>query len=217
MEHSELTSRILGMMLPKSGVREWEDAEACALITQRACEMASAILQYTESGEEPVTMSKETYLAEGTALLINGEVGADYALSMEGVANAAGRVSARIDLGAAPRPYLYRWRCKLACQATPTAGNQVRLYKAESDGTYEDGDVGTADAELVAAQLTNMRQFGAVTVDTADTSDQIAGGVVEIHERHVSIGGWNASGATLNATDSNFVFTLTPIYDQQQA
>jgi hypothetical protein len=213
MDHSTLALEILRALLPKSGVREWDSFDARAAITAAACEMASAILQY----EEATDMSKEIYIAEGTPLLINGEVGADYAWSMEGVANGAGRVSARIDLGVAPRPYLYRWRCKCAFQATPTAGNQLRLYKSESNGTYEDGDVGESDAALVAAQLTNMRQFGAVTVDTADTSDQIAGGVFECHERYLSLGGWNASGAAINATDSNFVFYLTPIYDQQQA
>lgn len=208
-----LALEILRTLIPKSGVRDWENFDARAAITAAACEMAGAILTY----EEMTSMAKEMYIAEGSTLRINGEVGADYAWSMEGVANGAGRVSARIDLGEAPRPYLYRWRCKLACQATPTAGNQLRLYKSESNGTYADGDVGEADAAIAEAQLTNMRQFGAVTVDTADTSDQIAGGVVEIHERYVSIGGWNATGAAINATDSNFVFELTPIFDQQQA
>jgi hypothetical protein len=207
----ELALEILRSLIPASGARTWENYETRQTITQAAMEMASNIYW------NGLLMAGELYLNEGSALNINGEAGADYAWSMEGVTNGAGRVSARIDLGAAPRPYLYRWRCKLACQATPTAGEKVRLYKSESDGTNEDGDVGTADAVLAEAQLANMRQFGAVTVDTADTSDQIAGGIVEIHERYVSIGGWNASGATLNATDSNFVFTLTPIYDQTQS
>lgn len=163
-------------------------------------------------------MSGEMYLKEGTTLKVNGEADADYAWSMENVANGAGRISARIDLGAAPRPYLYRWRCKCAWQANPTKGNALKLYKSESDGTYEDGDVGTADAAIASADaLVNCRQFGQVVADTADTSDQIAGGVVEIHERYVSIIGWNAGGTTLNATDSNFYFGLTPISDQQQA
>lgn len=163
-------------------------------------------------------MAGELYLKEGTAKKINGEATADYAWSMEAVGNGAGRISARIDLGAAPRPYLYRWRCKCAWQANPTKGGALKLYKSESDGTYEDGDLGTADAALASADaLVNCRQFGQVVADTADTSDQIAGGVVEIHERYVSFIGWNAGGASLDATDSNFFFTLTPIYDQQQA
>lgn len=163
-------------------------------------------------------MAGEIYLKEGTTLKINGEADAAYAWSMEAVADGAGRVSARIDLGAAPRPYLYRWRCKCVWQANPTLNAALRLYKSESDGTYEDGDVGTADAALAAANaLTNCKQFGAVKADTADTSDQIAGGVIEIHERYVSIVGWNAGGAALNATDSNFYFGLTPISDQTQA
>lgn len=207
MTFDEIALQLAIEMMRRSGVREWEDSDTRTAISNAACEMAAFILNYGK----PPHMS---YINEGTTLKINGEADADYAWSMEGVANAAGRMSAVIDLGVAPRPYMYRWRCKCAFQATPTAGEKLRLYKSESDGTYEDGDVGVADAALAAAQLTNMKQFGAVTVDTADTSDQITGGVVEVHERYVSIGGWNASGATLNATDSNFYFSLTPIYDE---
>lgn len=163
-------------------------------------------------------MSKEIYLAEGVALKINGEVDADYAWSLEGMANAAGRVSARIDLGAAPRPYLYRWRCLCCWQANPTKGGALMLWKSESDGTHADGDVGTTDAALGADNaLANCRHFGQVVADTADTSNQIAGGVVEIHERYVSFVAWNFGGTALNATAGNCIFTLTPLCDQQQA
>ena len=51
-------------------------------------------------------MPSKLYIANETALLINGESGADYAWSMEGVTNTAGRVSAQIDLGAVSRAFL---------------------------------------------------------------------------------------------------------------
>ena len=54
-------------------------------------------------------MANELYIADGTILQINGEAGADYAWSVEGLADAAGRVSAQVDLGAAPREYIYQW------------------------------------------------------------------------------------------------------------
>ena len=211
MTFAELARDILHDLMQKSGVREWEDQDMRAAVTQSACEMAANIIYYGG------LMANELYINEGTTLKINGEVDADYAWSMEAVANNAGRVSAVIDLGAAPRPFLYRWRCKLAWQATPTANQSLWLYKSESNGTYEDGDVGTADAAIVAAQKSNMDLFGQVLVDTADTSDQINGGVLECYERYLSIAGWNEGGSAINATDSNFYFSLTPIYDQMQS
>ena len=56
-------------------------------------------------------MANEIYLRKGTSKLVNGEAGANVAWSMEAVANAAGRVSAQIDWGAAPRPDWYEWSC----------------------------------------------------------------------------------------------------------
>ena len=163
-------------------------------------------------------MANENYIDQGTTLKINGEVDADYAWSMEGVTDNNGRVSARIDLGATPRPYLYRWRCKCAWQANPAQGTGLELYQSESDGTYEDGDVGTADAALSDTDITrNLHMFGIVKADEADTSDQIKGGVIEVYERYLSIVGFNKTGATLNATDSNFYFSLTPIFGDPQA
>ena len=213
MTFDELALEILRELIRKSGVREWEAIETQAALTQTACNMAATILYYQGESE----MAKEIYIVEGTPLKINGEADAAYAWSMEAVANGAGRVSARIDLGTAPRPYLYRWHCKVPFQATPTAGNELRLRKSESDGTYEDGDLGVVDAALAAEPTGNCRQFGSVKVQAAGTQDNIASGIVEIYSRYVSIVGWNASGAAVDATDSNFFFSLTPIYDQQQA
>lgn len=214
MDFATLTLEILRELLRKSGVREWEDAEFQAIITQSACNMADTILLYQEE-IEPV--AKEMYIVEGTTLLINGEVGADYAWSMEGIANGAGRISAQIDLGADPRPFMYRWRCQVMYQATPTAGTDLRLRKAESDGTYEDDGLGEADAAVATEPTSNARQFGAVKTQAAGTQANIGGGLIELYEQYVSLVGWNASGATTDATDSDFQFFLTPIADQQQA
>ena len=162
-------------------------------------------------------MSGEFYIDVGTTLKINGEGDADYAWSVESLADGAGRVSARIDLGAAPRPYVYRWRCKCTWQATPTQGGALQLYISESDGTYEDGDIGTSDAAMGDVDMRrNMYKFGSVIAEEADTSDMISGGVVEIYERYVSIAAYNDGGSAVNATDSNFYFGLTPLFVDPQ-
>lgn len=162
-------------------------------------------------------MAGERYIAPGTAVHFNGTVGADVAFSMEAVANNAGRVSAQYDLGASARPDMYEWRCNCKWQATPTKGGALRLYLAQGDGTDVDGDVGTSDAALGSEdQVVNLHDIGNVIVETANTTKMVASGVCVITSRYVSVVGLNKGGATLNATDSEFDFVLTPIPDQIQ-
>jgi len=166
-------------------------------------------------------MANELYINRGTSLLINGEVGANYAWSMEGVANAAGRVSAQIDLGAAPRPYKYSWSCEVQWQATPTQGAVLELYIAgapDADATQIDGDIGNTDAALGDIDMRrNLRAIGIVTSENAAASEIcVASGVFEHYDRYISLVGYNAAGAAINATDSNFRFNLVPIYYQGQ-
>lgn len=166
-------------------------------------------------------MANETYVKTGTALLFNGEAGADVAFSMEGVATAAGRVSAQKDLGASPRSYMFYWSCEAQFQATPTQGLGIELYVAgapDADATQIDGDIGNADAALGDVDMRrNLKFIGNVISENAAASEVcVASGVFEHHMRYLSIVGYNASGATTNATDSAFRFDLTPIYYQGQ-
>lgn len=166
-------------------------------------------------------MANEAYVKTGTALLFNGEAGADVAWSMEGISTAAGRVSAQKDLGASPRPYLFYWSCEVQFQATPTQGLGLELYVAgapDADATQIDGDIGNADAALGDVDMRrNLKFIGYVTSENAAASEKcVASGVFEHHMRYISLVGYNASGATTNATDSNFRFDLTPIYYQGQ-
>lgn len=166
-------------------------------------------------------MANEAYINNGTALLINGEAGADYAFSVEGLANAAGRVSAQIDLGAAPRPHLYTWSCEVQFQATPTQGTGLELYVAtapDGDVTQIDGDVGASDAALGDVDMRrNLRIIGTVISENAAASEKcVVSGTIELKTRYVTIVAYNASGASVNATDSNFRFDLQPKYLQGQ-
>lgn len=166
-------------------------------------------------------MANEAYIAVGTSLLFNGEATADVALSAEGVANAAGRVSAQKDLGAAPRPGLYRWSCEVQWQATPTQGAVLEIYAAgapDADSTQIDGDVGTTDAALGDVDMRrNLRYLGCVVSENAAASEKcVASGVFEWTMRYISIVIYNGGGSSINATDSNFRFDLTPISWQSQ-
>lgn len=166
-------------------------------------------------------MANEAYIRKGTSKLVNGEAGADVALSMEGVASAAGRVSAQIDWGAAPRPAIYEWSCEVQWQATPTQGGMLELYVAgapDGDSTQIDGDVGTTDAALGDVDMRrNLRYIGCVVSENAAASEIcVASGTFEFTQRYMSIVGYNGGGSTINATDSNFRFNIVPVYWQGQ-
>jgi len=166
-------------------------------------------------------MANEDYIITGTALLVNGEAGANYAWSVEGLTNANGRVSAQIDLGAAPRPYKFKWVCEVQFQATPTQYKGLALYKAGApDGTATRvaGDIGQADAALGDVDMRyNLEYVGYVVSENAAASEKcIATGYFEHYDRYITLVGYNDSGAAVNATDSNFVFTLQPIAHQGQ-
>ncbi len=166
-------------------------------------------------------MANEIYLRKGTSKLVNGESGADVAWSMEAIANAAGRVSAQIDWGAAPRPDEYEWSCEVQWQATPTQGAVLELYVAgapDADSSQIDGDVGTTDAALGDIDMRrNLRYIGGVVSENAAASEVcVASGVFRFTPRYMSIVGYNAGGATINATDSNFRFNIVPVYRQGQ-
>lgn len=166
-------------------------------------------------------MANEAYVSVGTSILFNGEAGAGTAFSMEGVANAAGRVSAQRDLGAAPRPYLFRWSCEVQWQATPTQGAVLELYVAgapDTDATQIDGDVGSTDAALGDVDMRrNLKFIGAVVSENAAASEVcVASGIFEHYSRYISIVGYNAGGSSINATDSNFRFDLQPVAIQGQ-
>jgi len=160
-------------------------------------------------------MANETYIANGTALLISGVAGADYAFSVEGLGNTAGRVSAQIDLGVAPRPFVYDWSCEVQFQATPTQYATLDLYIAtapDSDATQIDGDVGASDAALGDVDMIeNLQYIGSVVSENAAASEVcVASGTFTAYKRYLTIVAYNGAGAAVNATDSNFRFDITP-------
>jgi hypothetical protein len=166
-------------------------------------------------------MANELYLRTGTAKLANGEGTADVAWSMEGVATAAGQVSAQFDLGAVPRPYMIKWSCEVQFQATPTQGAVLELYAAaapDHDSTQIDGDIGASDAALGDVDMRrNLHMIGVVVSENAAASEKcVASGWFDWPFRYISFVGYNASGATTNATDSNFRFDFVVYYLQAQ-
>jgi hypothetical protein len=148
--------------------------------------------------------------------------GGDVTWTPANVANAAGRLSTRADLGslASGRAAWFRWYAENQCQATPTVGNLIRYYLAfwnnETGPDDPDGDVGATDAAFATENdLRNLRHIGNVVVDAA-TADVVfaASGLIYIPCRYVSLVGWNASGAALTNDNAEHKFTLDPVYEK---
>lgn len=216
MTLSELASQILLELIPKSGVREWEETESRANLVNAALEMAAGILLY--SGE---VMANEIYIYHGTEIVFGSEVGDDVAWSSESVANGAGRQSSFYDWGAdgTARPWWCRYRIYVQAQATPTVGNLFETYLKTSDGTNPDNDDGASDAAVSAAdKLKNLDPLKSPMVDEAAANVQfVRRGVVRIPERYFGVAGWNAMGSTTTADASETKAVFTQIYPQQQA
>lgn len=162
------------------------------------------------------------YDKRGTTIVFKAS-GGDVVFTPKAVANAAGRLSARADLGAFPRPGWFTWYAETQAQATPTVGNLLRIYLGlwHDDDTPgdPDGGVGAADAAFATENdLKNLKYIGRVTCDTAaaDTVFQRSG-LVWIPTRYCSVVWWNALGSALTNDDGEHIFKLTPYYRDVQA
>lgn len=164
-------------------------------------------------------MVSKAYFAEETEIKFNGE-GGSVAFSMEGVTDGAGRISAQHDLGPSSKSRRYAWYSEHLGQATPVQYGSVDFHIAIApgfDASMIPGDVGTSDAALGDLdQLKNLKYIGSNVQEEADTTKMVGAGEIEIYGRYISVAGYNDSGATINATDSNFLFFLVPIPDEGQ-
>ena len=166
-------------------------------------------------------MANENLIINGTTRQVDGTAGADVSFSVEGLADGAGRVSAQIDLGAAPREYIFTWSCECQWQATPTQYGTLDLYIAKApdgDSTQIDGDVGAADAALADVDMRrNLKRIGSVVSENAAAGEKcVASGEFVSYDRYLTIVAYNDGGAAINATDSNFRFTLIEKANQGQ-
>jgi hypothetical protein len=86
------------------------------------------------------------------------------------------------------------------------------------DCTQVSGDVGTTDAALGDVDMRrNLKFIGYVVSENATASEKcVASGEFVSTARYWSLVVYNASGASVNATDSNFRFDVAPVYYQGQ-
>lgn len=144
--------------------------------------------------------------------------GGDVVLTLQNLGFGAGRISARYDRGAGAQPALYRWRAVIQWENNPAASDYAEIVLSTSNGTLADGNVGTTDAALTAAQKSNCEVIGVVKAEAAaGSTNRISSGTFELYDRYFSIGVWNGS-ATMNLKNAANVsyIEVTPIPPQIQ-
>lgn len=162
-------------------------------------------------------MANKQYVARETPIVWSDTTG-DLAITINNLAAGAGRVGARKDFGAGSTAFRYSWRFTCQFETPPVVGEVVQIFLATSDGTEEDGQVGTADAALSAEdKLKNLYFIGNLIVDVATVDiDFTASGICTIPTRYVSPVIFNDTADNLQATNDTGEFTLTPIPPEVQ-
>lgn len=135
------------------------------------------------------------------------------AITLNNLAFGAGRISARYDRTVTTKKRIM-WRATVQYNTAPQIGETVEIYLATSDGTNEDGTIGTADAALTSDKRRNLRLLGLIVVDTVSTATDItaSGAGPIITDQYYSVGVWNASSAdNLQATNNVNIVVLTEV------
>lgn len=164
-------------------------------------------------------MANKIYVAQETALdWTDDTTGGDYTLDLGSLAAGSVRVGDRGDLGSASRAFVYEWRMVIdGFDSSPVVGEAVEIYIATSEGTYEDGDVGTTDAAGSTVQLPNLLHVGNAVVQTTTAGDNLqTSGIVEIYSRYVTPVVYNATADALLGTSDAHHFYLTPMPPEVQ-
>ena len=153
-----------------------------------------------------------TFLASGGTVLFTPTSTADQ----------NGRVSQQLDRGASARAAWYEWRAWTKAASAPTAGLSIGVFLSTSDGTIQDGNLGTSDANitntssLAANKRQNLRQIGNMFADGDASIAFNASGFVYVPSRYISVYWFNSLGVALSPTATDHGFSLTPVPDELQ-
>ena len=222
----QLRKEIYLAMLAKSGLREWEDAEANELLWLAAIDAADGLLGIVEP--EPGTggsVALPDYLktSSGTAKTIKNS-GGDAAITLASLANgngttAGGRQSATLDLGA---NWARTWRIatEFELAATPTAGNSINLFASwypttgAGHGNTSGSDAAyTGYSNNIDASTKQLEFLGShiCTAQATATVQKCFVGVFFPKSRYLNLVVDNRSGAAFHSTDTNQLIRLTPL------
>ena len=163
-------------------------------------------------------MANKVYRAIETPVVFRDSSG-DVVISLLYLDIGTGRVSAQKDRGAGSIAQLHEVIGVFQFETAPALGEAIEIYLFQSDGTYVDGTLGTADAVLTSDKRRNGMLIGSVIADTTATATDIVGRFqnVPISSRYYSIGVWNASAADrLKNTANACRVIVTPMPDEIQ-
>lgn len=169
-------------------------------------------------------MTTRNTLWEKTATVSLLNTGGTGVFTFSSVANAAGRLSDRIDCGDYPRALLWRWYFETQLQAsTPVVGATIDLYAVfwDDETTPARGSGGVTGASDAAFSTENdllgLPHIGAARVrSTSADVVTAANGLLIIPTRYFSLVAWNRSGATTTADATEHKFYLTALYPEAQ-
>lgn len=148
--------------------------------------------------------------------------GGDAAITLASLANAAGRQSVKLDLGAT-RSAFYDVYLDVEIAASPTAGNTIDLYWGPSinatAGTDNPGNMSGTDAAYagyssnLAATVPQLQLIGnaVVTAQATATAQHIYVGRFSPAARYGSLAYVNSSGAALHSTETNQAVRFIPV------
>ena len=145
--------------------------------------------------------------------------GGDVVFTLASLANGAGRISAQLDLGAAPRADRYFVMVEIKTASALTLSVEAaRLYVARGDGTDVDGPVGTSDAAISDETRfsSNLRYVGSVIADQAAVGPFNHSFVITHQSRYMSFGIWNPSGQAFSSSGGDCFVKVTPIPSEIQ-
>lgn len=161
-------------------------------------------------------MANKVYIARESTTVFQESSG-NVVITLLNMLTTVARVSARFDRGTGSNAGWHEWRMTFQSDTTPVFGQTVDLYASYSDGTLEDGDVGTGDAAVLVNVLKNLDYLGsvAVQVQTA-TVDHRSSGRFFIPTRYYSLIVHNNTEDSLENTANVNTITVTPIPDEIQ-
>ena len=162
--------------------------------------------------------TQKVYQSPGAATTFRG-TGGSVTITPQNEGSGKGRISNPWDRGPGAQPARYKWRMRTRWAATAANGESLRLYLVTSDGTNPDGTLPAADAELTSeTPLLNNCPFIGAVVSAGVNQVEVASGICLIHDRYVQLAVWNGSATkALTNTETDHIFTLTPIPDDIQA
>lgn len=145
--------------------------------------------------------------------------GGSAVITLSNLGAGSARYSARYDRGSGDLPYLYQWRAIFQWGTAPNTAGSVRLFLGECDSNnHSDGYLGSSDNAAYEAQLSNLREFGFVAVQSATANaNNISSGLIEIWDRYFHIIVWNRGGVALRNSSNTSKIILTPIVEEIQS